>query len=80
MKVGIRVYCTVCHRAKAPHGRSVPDATYSSWCTHECGGYYDEPKPGCLWPGETSEQFGYEHCGYATAESRPSEPGKEKER
>lgn len=71
MIVGVRVYCAVCHRAKAPHGRSVPDATHGSWCTDDCSGYQIDPQSGCLWPGETSEDFGYAHCGRATEDSDP---------
>ena len=62
MITGISVECTVCRRTKAPHGRSVPDLRYDDYCTNDCSGYCNEPRPGCLWPGETSEQFGYEHC------------------
>ena len=64
MRVGISVTCTVCHRTKKPHGRSAPIAT--SYCDDDCIGYTLEPLPGCLWPGETSEDFGYAHCYRAT--------------
>jgi len=65
MITGIAVECTVCKRNKAPHGRSAPD--YANLCEgHLCHGYSKEPLPGCLWPGETSEQFGFAHCNNAT--------------
>ena len=71
--VGIAVRCHICRRTKAPHGRSVPDVTYASYCNHNCEGYEYEPLPGCLWPGETSEDFGYRHCLSATRESALSD-------
>lgn len=58
-KVGVAVYCTVCNLRKKPIGRSAPLETANSLCDHECPGYYEDPKPGSLWPGETEEQFGY---------------------
>lgn len=67
MKVGIAVECTTCHRDKAPHGRSVP-MLGPSYCTDECIGYKADPMPGCLWPGETEEDFGYPICAHATKE------------
>jgi hypothetical protein len=72
MKVGISVECTRCGRTKAPRGRSVADAVYNSMCTHDqCEGYYEEPKPGDLWPGETQEDFGYSVSSNATKEVQP---------
>ena len=68
MKVGIRVNCTVCGYEKKPHGRSAPMGIM--FCDDECSGYLLEPKPGCLWPGETAKDFGYECCDNAT-EDRP---------
>ena len=60
MRVGIEVKCTVCGKRKAPHGRSIPDLTADTWCSaySGCPGYAGEPLPGCLWPGETEENFG----------------------
>jgi hypothetical protein len=55
--VGVAVQCTVCERTKKPVGRSAPMEAYL--CDHECSGYYQDPKPGELWPGETREEFGY---------------------
>ena len=59
-KVGIEVYCTKCRRPKAPRGRSVSPVMWNSMCTNDqCGAYYDDPKPGSLWFGETDEDFGF---------------------
>ncbi len=70
-RIGIAVECKYCHRDKAPHGRSVPDLRYGQLCTvDECEYYNSEPLPGCLWPGETSEDFGFNHCLNATALKR----------
>ena len=67
MKQGISVKCATCGRRKAPHGRSIPDMIHSGYCSREdCPGYDEDPKPGCLWPGETSIEFGYECCDQAT--------------
>jgi hypothetical protein len=49
--------CPVCHRLKAPLGRSVPPESFGGYCTgSECAAYYDAPKPGHLWPGELRRQ------------------------
>ena len=63
-KVGIRVTCGICGRTKQPHGRSAPMG--SSYCNRDCKWYHEDPKPGCLWPGETDEDFGYACCDAAT--------------
>lgn len=63
-KVGIRVTCGICGRTKQPHGRSAPMA--SSYCDSDCEGYNENPRPGCLWPGETDEDFEYPCCDAAT--------------
>jgi hypothetical protein len=64
VKVGIAVTCTTCGRNKKPHGRSAP---VGSWlCDEQCQGYHQMPWPGCLWPGETDEEFGYPCCDRAT--------------
>ncbi len=68
MKVGIRVTCSTCGKPKAPHGRSVAWAMTDSLCSHHCAGYNEDPRPGCLWPGETAEDFGYHSCDHATEE------------
>lgn len=67
-RVGIAVSCTVCRRTKAPRGRSVSPVMYHDYCTmfNECPGYYEDPKPGDLWPGETCEEFGFAHTHDAT--------------
>ena len=66
MKLGIAVTCAVCGLRKKPHGRSAP--IDSHYCDTNCPGYYDEPEPGCLWPGETQQEFGYPICDHATEE------------
>jgi hypothetical protein len=57
--VGVAVECTICHRRKAPRGRSVAAAMANSMCDDDCPGYRLDPYPGQLWPGETKEEFGY---------------------
>lgn len=66
MRVGIVVYCTHCGLRKCPHGRSAPIGLLL--CERECPGYDADPLPGCLWPGESPEEFGYECCSNATQE------------
>lgn len=56
-QVGKAVLCTVCDRTKQPRGRSAPMGSYM--CNNDCPGYYADPYPGELWPGETREEFGY---------------------
>jgi hypothetical protein len=49
------VYCAVCHRTKAPLGRSMPLAMAGGhWCYDDCVGYRIDPQPECRWPGEES--------------------------
>lgn len=67
MRVGIAVYCSVCKHEKKPHGRSAPLGSYH--CDEECSGYELDPKSGCLWPGETEDDFCYPICHHATKES-----------
>ncbi len=74
MKIGIAVECTTCGMRKAPRGRSVPDALLGGLCHDDysrmtCPGYWDDPKPGDLWPGETAEDFGYPCSDNATEEA-----------
>ena len=45
--------CTVCYRHKQPSGRSAP--MDSCGCNPDCPGYYQEPTPGHLWPGELAD-------------------------
>jgi hypothetical protein len=64
MRVGIEVICTTCGQPKKPLGRSgplgVPYCEPKYYGEHDgCDGYWQEPKVGSLWPGETSEEFGY---------------------
>ena len=58
-EVGKAVDCAVCGRRKKPIGRSAPMEMANSLCDPDCEGYYKDPKPGSLWPGETQEEFGY---------------------
>jgi len=58
-EVGRSVYCLVCGLRKKPVGRSVALAMANSLCDHECPGYFEEPRPGDLWPNESREDFGY---------------------
>lgn len=64
MKRGIRVTCATCGYMKKPIGRSRPlGVVYCEPTLFElhdgCPGYYEDPKPGSLWPGETEQEFGY---------------------
>ena len=44
--------CAVCHRTKAPFGRSIPLEMANGMCSDDCEGYRMEPRVGHLWPGE----------------------------
>lgn len=64
MKVGVYVECSVCGYTKKPKGRSGPMGVKyceAPWPGEHggCAAYWDEPRPGSLWPGETEEEFGY---------------------
>lgn len=73
MKRGILVHCSLCGLMKKPRGRSEPLGV--EYCTsHTCCAYWDDPKPGDLWPGETDAEFGYP-CGDDATE--PVAPGKD---
>ena len=72
MRVGLSIRCTVCGKRKAPHGRSVP-FMYPLCVPDECEGYGQEPKVGCLWPGETEEDFGFPCCSTGTDEQEPED-------
>jgi hypothetical protein len=41
--------CVVCRRPKKPCGRDNVD---NGRCDSDCPGYYRDPQPGHLWPGE----------------------------
>ena len=56
-KVGVAVECAVCGFQKKPVGRSAPFESYH--CESECRGYWQDPQPGSLWPGESEADFGY---------------------
>jgi hypothetical protein len=77
-RVGISVTCTTCGRNKEPHGRSA--SMYSSGCDSDCEGYRSEPLPGCLWPGETDADFGYQSCTHSTRQMTAEEIAKWKEK
>lgn len=49
------VYCDTCGMRKQPTGRSVPMVAANSYCSWDCSGYQQDPKPGHLWPGELAE-------------------------
>jgi hypothetical protein len=63
---GVAVRCTTCGLTKKPIGRSAPLEMANGMCDFECPGYQQEPRVGDLWPGETCEQFGYDHGHEAT--------------
>ena len=58
-RVGVAVQCETCGKTKTPHGRDAGALAANSYCDTDCPGYNDDPIPGCLWPGETDEDFGY---------------------
>ncbi len=66
MRRGIAVICATCGNVKKPHGRSAP--LDHQFCDSQCAGYNESPRPGCLWPRETAEDFGYPVCDHATEE------------
>lgn len=64
MTTGTAVNCVVCGYRKKPRGRSAPMEMVM--CDHECPGYDQDPQVGQLWPGETSEDFGYPVLAYGS--------------
>ena len=57
-KTGVAVKCCECGLTKKPVGRDVP-LEPGGWCHgYVCRGYYLEPHPGSLWPGESEEDYG----------------------
>jgi hypothetical protein len=50
---GCRSECKTCGRTKAPVGRSIAPAMAGGVCDFDCPGYYENPKPCDLWPGES---------------------------
>ncbi len=58
-EVGETLWCKVCPRSKNPVGRSAPMEAANSYCSHDCEGYYQDPQPTSLWPGESRLDFGY---------------------
>ncbi len=75
-RVGIRVYCTVCKDPKLPRGRSEPMLSGPYCRSYDeydigkpgCPGYEQDPKVGCLWPGESQRDYGYCTCVVGTKE------------
>jgi hypothetical protein len=67
---GIVVECESCGLEKKPVGRSAPLEMYL--CNQDCPGYYNDPKPGSLWPGESEEDFGYLVSTVGTTEAAPA--------
>ena len=51
-----RVQCVVCHRTKAPRGRSVPMEAANGYCDFECRGYEVAPTAPHNWPNEMSRE------------------------
>ena len=45
--------CTVCGLTKKPNGRDA--GMESRFCDGDCKGYYQDPTPGHLWPGELAD-------------------------
>jgi hypothetical protein len=57
-RVGVYVTCSRCDYTKKPVGRSAPMGMH--YCDMDsCEGYWQEPMPGSLWPGESEADFGY---------------------
>ena len=50
--IGTTVTCATCGERKKPWGRDQSAADNSPMCGNHCPGYYQEPKPQDLWPGE----------------------------
>ena len=56
---GYYVKCVTCGNTKPPIGRSVSPME-RSWCdSSSCKGYYEDPLPSSLFPGESESEFGY---------------------
>jgi len=70
-KVGCAPVCFTCRRRKAPLGRDVAAAQAGSLCDRDCPGYYGDPTPCNLWPGEAREEL-------STPPSQPTESATEK--
>jgi hypothetical protein len=46
------VVCRKCGKTKAPHGRSIAPAMAGVLCDTDCPDYFNDPRPGHLWPRE----------------------------
>lgn len=55
--------CSVCGLYKPPVGRAVADAMANGMCDRDCPGYFADPRPKDLWPGERrGDAFPCVHC------------------
>lgn len=77
-RVGVIIRCAVCGDMKKPIGRAGPLG--ASYCDLDCPGYTQKPYVGSLWPGETSEEFGYPIGINGTVEVAHSLPQQEQEK
>lgn len=58
---GPLVRCTLCGRLKKPHSRDAAPAAGEYCSAWECTGYWTDPQPSTLWPGERwGEVFGHQ--------------------
>jgi len=62
--------CTVCHRPKRPHGRSVSPEREHGLCGLDCSGYALAPRAGHLWPGELKDVQERQRAGVQATEIR----------
>lgn len=79
-KVGVAVVCEVCGYQKKPIGRSAPMGV--PYCAEAydgegCDGYYIDPRPGSLWPGESEADFGYPAQNAGTTAAPAAQKGGE---
>ncbi len=58
-ETGVAVECLTCCLRKSPRGRSAPLEMAGGLCDSDCEGFYQDPVPGDLWPGESRADFGY---------------------
>lgn len=50
-------WCKTCQRAKKPLGRDA--SVDADLCDRDCPGWFSDPFPKDLWPGERREDFGF---------------------
>lgn len=63
------VDCARCGLRKAPRGRSVPMEAANSYCSFDCPGYDQEPKPPHLWGEHDSCRHYSDPEGWAAHEA-----------